>query len=70
MMDENLMSDPKAQRGLAHKMMDKKDTSGWNSIDEPQGIANQLPAYLNQSRLSTFYQDNPWPTLQFSNRFG
>lgn len=67
MMDEKLMSDPKH---LAIKLMQNKDVSGWNSISEPQGIDNQLPAYLNQSRLSTYYQDNPWPTLQFTNKFG
>lgn len=27
-------------------------------------------AYVNQSRLSTYYQDNPWPTLTFTNQFG
>ena len=70
MMDEKLMSDPKAQRNLAYNLMNNKTVSGWNSIEEPQGISSQLPAYLNQSRLSTYYQDNPWPALQFSNHFG
>lgn len=70
MMDEKLMSDPKAQKNLAYNLMGSRVVSGWNSIDEPQGISNQLPAYLNQSRLSTYYQDNPWSTLQFSNHFG
>ena len=67
MMDEKLMADP---QHLSQKLMASKDVSGWNSISGPQGIDNQTPAYLNQSRLSTYYQDNPWPTLQFSNRFG
>jgi hypothetical protein len=67
MMDEKLMNDPKH---LSNKLMAARNVSSWNSIGQPQGIDNQIPAYLNQSRLSTYYQDNPWPTLQFSNRFG
>ena len=27
-------------------------------------------AYLNQARLSTYYQDNPWKNLTFVNQFG
>jgi hypothetical protein len=69
-MDEKLMTDPKAQKNLRYQMMSDNTVSGWNSIQGPQGIDNQLPAYLNQSRLSTYYQDNPWSTLQFSNKFG
>ena len=69
-MDEKMMADPKAQKNLQYQMMSDKTVSGWNTIDEPQGFDNQQPAYLNQSRLSTYYQDNPWATLQFSSKFG
>jgi len=33
------------------------------------GISGQMPAYVNQARLSTYYQDNPFGTLLFSTKF-
>jgi hypothetical protein len=30
----------------------------------------QTPVLINQSRLSTYYQDNPWSTLSFSQKYG
>ncbi len=30
----------------------------------------QLKALINQSRMSTYYQDNPFGVLSFSNKFG
>jgi hypothetical protein len=45
--------------------------SGINAM--PQEINNsqtQMPAYLQQAHLSTWYQDNPWETLTFSKKFG
>ena len=43
----------------------------WNAQDKERGIdGSQLPAYINQARMSTYYQDNPWGTLNFSSQFG
>lgn len=45
--------------------------SGINSM--PQEIGNmktQMPAYLSQAHLSTWYQDNPWETLMYSKKYG
>jgi hypothetical protein len=45
--------------------------SGINSM--PQGLTNmrtQMPAYLQQAHLSTWYQDNPWDTLTYTKKFG
>jgi hypothetical protein len=33
------------------------------------GLGEEMPAYINQAKLSTYYQDNPWQTLAFSTRF-
>lgn len=35
----------------------------WNSIAGVNGTNGRFPVYVNQSRLSTYFQDNPWPTL-------
>jgi len=29
-----------------------------------------MPAFLEQAHMSTLYQDNPWPILTASNKFG
>lgn len=51
---------------VAGNMTDQNKTS-WNTIEcGGQGIQNQMDAWLNQSRLSTYYQDNPLPTLEFA----
>jgi len=45
--------------------------SGINSM--PQQLMNmqsQMPAYLQQAHLSTYYQDNPWETLMYTKKFG
>jgi hypothetical protein len=45
--------------------------SGVNSM--PQEIDNmhsQMPAFLNQAHLSTYYQDNPFGTLSYSTKYG
>jgi hypothetical protein len=44
--------------------------SGINSM--PQEINNmesQMPAYLSQAHLSTYYQDNPWETLMYGKKY-
>jgi hypothetical protein len=68
LVDEKLM---KPSHKLANRL-DQTMVSEWNSIGSiGQGISGQLPAYLNQARLSTWYQDNgSEPLLQFSNQFG
>jgi hypothetical protein len=50
---------------------DLASLSGINSM--PQEINNmqsQMPAYLSQAHLSTYYQDNPWETLMYSKKHG
>ncbi len=45
--------------------------SGINSM--PQELTNmqtQMPAYLQQAHLSTYYQDNPFSTLLYSTKYG
>ena len=44
----------------------------WNSNSDlgKQGFDNQLPAYLEQARMSSYYQDNPFATLTFSKQYG
>lgn len=51
----------------------KMDETIMRNSQNSSGSANnspQFPSYLNQARLSTYYQDNPWPTLMFSENFG
>jgi hypothetical protein len=33
-------------------------------------MEKQMPAFLDQAHLSTYYQDNPWGILTASNKFG
>ncbi len=45
--------------------------SGINSM--PQEINNmqsQMPAFISQAHLSTWYQDNPYSTLTYSAKYG
>jgi hypothetical protein len=45
--------------------------SGINSMpQEINNIQSQLPAYISQAHLSTWYQDNPWPTLTYNKKYG
>jgi hypothetical protein len=39
---------------------------------QPKGpdFTPEFNAFINQSRVSTYYQDNPWQSLQFSGQFG
>lgn len=43
--------------------------SSWNSTNNDQGLNVQTPAYVNQAHISTYYQDNPWSTIEFSKKF-
>ncbi len=45
--------------------------SGINSMpQEMNNMESQMPAYLSQAHLSTYYQDNPWETLMYSKKYG
>jgi hypothetical protein len=45
--------------------------SGVNSMpQEINNIREQMPAYMSQAHLSTWYQDNPWDILTYSKKFG
>ncbi len=45
--------------------------SGINSIpQELNNMQSQMPAYLQQAHLSTWYQDQPWETLTYSKKYG
>lgn len=68
MLDEKLMEN-KGGEPLANELANSRLVSNWATFKN-QGISGQLPAYLNQSRMSTWYQDNGLPVLQFSNQFG
>lgn len=66
-MDEKLMNN----NNLNSRLVNSQLVSNWNSIPMDQGTGVQLPAYINQSRLSTWYQDNGnEPVLQFANQYG
>lgn len=44
--------------------------SGINALpQEMNDMERLMPAYLQQAHLSTYYQDNPWETLTYSNKF-
>jgi hypothetical protein len=45
--------------------------SGINSMpQEINDMDKQMPAFLQQAHLSTYYQDNPWDILKASNKYG
>jgi hypothetical protein len=45
--------------------------SGVNSMPEQiNNMQSQMPAYLSQAHLSTWYQDNPWETLMYGMKHG
>lgn len=45
--------------------------SGINSMpEEINNMHNQMPVFLSQAHLSTWYQDNPFSTLLYSKKFG
>jgi hypothetical protein len=44
--------------------------SGLNSMpQELNTMQSQMPAFLSQAHLSTWYQDNPWETLTYTKKF-
>jgi len=45
--------------------------SGINSMpEEINNMEEQMPAFLQQAHLSTYYQDNPWDTLMYGKKYG
>ncbi len=45
--------------------------SGINSMpQELNNMQSQMPAFLSQAHLSTYFQDNPWNILEYSNKYG
>ena len=58
--------------------LDKTNPYGWNSLAYDSGLQypqqgfqkGQWSAFMNQARLSTFYQDNPWEVLKHSKMNG
>jgi hypothetical protein len=74
---EQIMKQTKQQSKIKSLGDEIEDTNAynWNSLglngrQIHQGFATQLPAYINQARMSTYYQDNPWPTLSYSQKYG
>lgn len=68
--DEQLSSHSPSYSNLQMNLVNSKSVSAWNVLPSSQGFQDQMPAYLNQVRLSNYYQDNPWPTLENSNKYG
>jgi hypothetical protein len=74
-LDEKLMNGVgyKNQQEFLDTMKNSKvPLADLNNISVPQGLDNnaQMPVFINQARLSNFYQNNPAPVLQYSQRFG
>lgn len=44
--------------------------NGYNVNQNTNEIEEQMPIYLKQAHISTYYQDNPWDILTFSHKFG
>ena len=56
---------------VSQAFQDLSTISGANSAPQILSDTKQLmPAFLEQSQLSTYYQDNPWEILTSSNKFG
>jgi hypothetical protein len=67
-LDEKLMTKNKTPN---NDLYNSTMVSDWNSLNSVQGIDNQFPVFMNQSKISTWYQDNgSAPILLFSNQFG
>jgi hypothetical protein len=53
------------------KLQNLQSLNELNSVnDENEGMKELLPAYIQQANLSTWYQNNPWPILTDSNKYG
>lgn len=53
------------------KLQNLQSLNELNSINnENEDMKELLPAYIEQAHLSTWYQNNPWPILTDSNKYG
>jgi hypothetical protein len=70
------MAEPSGSYNITQHLF-KLDESIVNSASQKPGQATpttnfgpQFDSFINQSRLSTYFQDNPWPTVTFAQQFG
>lgn len=66
--DNALVKKSSAVKGMGDEIEKTNPfTSVFNDSAQDESL---LPAYLNQVRLSAYYQNNPLPILQFSTKYG
>ncbi len=41
-----------------------------NLVAPSKNFSQEFPVFMNQSKISTYFQDNPYSTLTFVNQFG
>lgn len=75
MLDEKLSSKNQQNSIIAYSnddLMSPAPSAEMNNIRSTNSINSfeMLPAILNQSHMSTYYQDNPFDILSFSTNFG
>ena len=54
-------------------LLEKTNPYEWNNQYLPQGEdgeTQRFSMFMDQARMSTYYQDNPWETLQHSSKNG
>jgi len=53
-------------------LLEKSNPFNWNSksFDTPDGEQGRFQMFLNQARMSTYFQDHPWDTLEHAKKFG
>ena len=62
---------PKPNNMFSDAYKNLSTLSDLNSDPQPSNnMKDQMPAFLSQARMSTFYQDNPWSTLTSSKKYG
>jgi hypothetical protein len=42
----------------------------YQELSEESPMKEQMPAFLSQAHLSTWYQDNPWDILTYGKKYG
>lgn len=67
---QNLSTIPKS-KNTAITFSNMKSIGGINSIEsEDEEMKKLIPVFIEQANLSTWYQNNPWGILTFSNKYG
>jgi hypothetical protein len=62
---------PKPNNMFSDAYKNLSSLSDLNSYPElANNMKDQMPAFLSQAKMSTFYQDNPWETLTSSKKYG